>query len=477
MESIFAEVIAKYSEMVEAKLKLVGKDVKVDGSRVDLLFKDGDGKYVIVEVKDTPVSFDIFDQVLKYRFLFSKEKNIDPYDVRCMVISPSIRKEAREAAKSIKIEHKRMIFTDDVRKIPSGTFRKAAEEIAKRILSKKPSISTVYYFASIEEEKMKILPYSKKLDFTSETRDKAKKIGEKHDILVHLEPITFEINLETPARLVRELPSTKQGLSKTEVHLLSALAAEGKTIITLEDITSKLGCPYKNAKVISNRLVKKKWLILLTRGKYLISPLSAGVESKYTEHEFVIASHLVHPYYIGYWSALNHHGFTEQTPFTVFVVTTKRRAGREILNVRYKFVTVVKRKFFGLTKVAVANASVNISDKEKTLADCLDHPEFCGGITEVAKSLWNAREEISFEKLIDYSIKMGNKTILKRLGFLVELLEIPVPDETIERIHSRISEGYSSLDPVEKRGGNYDTRWNLLVNVPRDSLLEWKRGF
>lgn len=267
------------------------------------------------------------------------------------------------------------------------------------------------------------------------------------------------------------------GLSKRESLLLSSLAEDRKNIFTLHDIRTKLRCSYINAMKIANRLVKKKWVILLSRGKYLLVPLSAGVKGTYTEHEFVIASNLVNPCYIGYWSALNHYGFTEQTPFTVFVVTIKRLKNRKILDVDYRFVTVNRKKFFGFTKVAVANSLVNISNKEKTIADSLDHPEYCGGIAEVTKCLWNARNQISFDRLVDYSIKMGNSVILKRLGYLSEILELKLPKGVASKISSNLGEGFSPLDPMTEKRGKYYTKWNLLLNIAKESFLEWRRGY
>ena len=269
----------------------------------------------------------------------------------------------------------------------------------------------------------------------------------------------------------------RKSLSAAESSLLASLAEEGKNIFTLSDITAKIDGSYKNAKVIANRLVKKKWLIPLTRGTYLIVPLEAGVRSEYTEHEFVIASHIVDPYYIGYWSALNFHGLTEQVPMKVFVVTTKRLKDRTILNTRIQFITLIRRKFFGFEKEIVSNSTVNVSDREKTLADCLDHPEYCGGISEVAKSLWNARDEISMEKLVDYSLRMGNSAILKRLGFLLEIMQIDVPEQLMKQIRKQLKKGYVLLDPLEEKQGRYSTKWKLLVNVPEDSIFDWRRGY
>lgn len=270
----------------------------------------------------------------------------------------------------------------------------------------------------------------------------------------------------------------RQPLSTTESSLLSQMAEMGKNIFTLKDIT-EFDIPYRNAKLIASRLIRKGWLTPLSRGTYLIVPLEAGVEGRYSEHEFVIASHLIEPYYIGYWSALQYHGLTEQVPVTVFVVTTRHVIDRSrvILDSRYRFVTVAEKKFFGFGRVLVANSAVNVSDKTKTIADCLDHPEYCGGISEAAKALWVARDVVSVDGIVDYGFMMGNSAILKRLGYLAELLGVEMPENVLDRVRGKIRKGYSLLDPLGKKEGRHSTRWGLIVNVPEESILEWRRGY
>ena len=45
----------------------------------------------------------------------------------------------------------------------------------------------------------------------------------------------------------------------------------------------------------------------------------------------------------------------------------------------------------------ISNVNVEISDNEKTIIDCIDKPGYCGGIEEIVKSVYFAKEEI--EKL------------------------------------------------------------------------------
>jgi predicted transcriptional regulator of viral defense system len=267
------------------------------------------------------------------------------------------------------------------------------------------------------------------------------------------------------------------GLSRNESLLLAALSERGKSIFKIEDIVAELKCSYEYAKVLAHSLTKKKWVIALKRGVYLIVPLSAGVKSRYTEHEFVIASHLASPYYIAYWSALNFYGFTEQTPFTVFVATPRRVKSREVLNVKIKFITLNQRKFFGFEPTVVSAYKINVSDREKTLADALDHPEYCGGMFEVSKSLWNAKKEVSIEKVAVYAERMGNAAIVKRLGYLLEGLDVDVDLEVLSKLRGMISRGMSALDPTRPKKGRYNTGWNILLNVSEETLEEWRRNF
>lgn len=252
-------------------------------------------------------------------------------------------------------------------------------------------------------------------------------------------------------------------LSTRESTLLSSLAESGRNIFALEDVISILNISYENAKVIANRLVKKAWLIRLARGKYLIVPLEAGVKSLYSEHGFIIASHLVDPYYIGYGSALNSHGLSERVPSNVYVVTNKRRENRTILYTKIKFVTLSKSKLFGLEDLIISRKKVKISNAEKTIADCLDHPEYCGGLDEIAKTIFFEHEDLDMKKVVSYAMRMGNKTVTKRLGYLLDLFSFHEYDFLFE--DTELSRGFSKLDPGLPNKGKYNNKWKLLLNT------------
>ncbi|RMF61042.1 MAG: hypothetical protein D6743_14055 [Calditrichaeota bacterium] len=254
----------------------------------------------------------------------------------------------------------------------------------------------------------------------------------------------------------------RTGLGRKESYLISSLARENKKIFTAEDVKALVGDGAKN--VIYN-LIRKKWILKLKRGLYAIVPLDIGVKGaeSFAIHSFVIGSKLAQPYYIGYWSALNHYGFSDQIPATTFIATTKPKKSITIMCHTYLFVQLSERKFFATTETEIEEEKVRISDENKTIADCLDHPEYCGGIDELARSIFFSRGEIDFGKVKDYALKMGNMAILKRLGYILESARL-LDEYSAVFEGITLTKGYAVLDPISQKKGSYNDKWGILVN-------------
>ena len=266
--------------------------------------------------------------------------------------------------------------------------------------------------------------------------------------------------------MVTKKTERRAGIGKKSSRLLSALVENNKSIFTVDDAVKILNEKKSSVTKLLHDLTINKWLFRLSRGKYLILPLEAGVKPEFTEHEFIIASNLITPSYISYWSALNYYGFTEQVSKTVFVATTKRKREMNLLGLKIKFVTVKDNKFFGFKKILINNRPVNIAEKEKVIVDCLDLSRNCGGITEIIKAVDSAKEELGFNKLEDYAKKMKNQAIINRLGYILELLGI----------ETKLKSGkhYIFLDPLLKKKISYNAKWKIIENIPKTDLLSWR---
>jgi predicted transcriptional regulator of viral defense system len=265
----------------------------------------------------------------------------------------------------------------------------------------------------------------------------------------------------------------KSGLGKETAGLLSTLANQGKYVFTAKDFFQLYPGKRQSMLKLLHELVKRKWLKRLEKGKYLLLPLEAGAEGRYTEHEFIIACKLVDPSYISFWSALNFYGYTEQVPKTVFIATPKRKRPLEIGRVKYQFVRLPKRKFFGYKKEWIEGKPFWIAEKEKLILDCLDYLPHSGGTVEVVKGLEAAKGDLSFTKLVRYGKRMGNRAVFQRLGFLLEFLGIG-DKKTLLVIQKNISRSYAVLDTLVPPQGKFIERWKIRVNIPLESLTEWK---
>lgn len=266
----------------------------------------------------------------------------------------------------------------------------------------------------------------------------------------------------------------RESLGKNGSLILNGMGQLGKDVFSIEEAKKAINLDYNILKETLSILVKHEWLIRLERGLYLIVPFEAGQEGAWTSDPFILASKLISPYYISHWSAASHWGWTEQIPSTIFITSTSRKFSNEktILNIVFRFIKINEDKFFGVTEEWISNKKIKFSDKEKTVVDILDKPDLCGGIKEVAKCIKNAVREnqINPQILTDYISKTGNRVVFKRLGYISEVLGIfeQVWRNTWKGL---VSKGYSKLDPsVEKTKRGFNSKWNLILNVPEIEL-------
>ena len=243
-----------------------------------------------------------------------------------------------------------------------------------------------------------------------------------------------------------------------KVEILNTLAKKGESFTFTEGLKVS-GLSVQSFKVLLFRMARDGRIEKVEKGKYIIIPLGAE-KGKYTLNEFIIGSLLVTPYSVAYWSALNFYGLTEQIPNTVFLQTTsrKKKQATEVFGVRYRIVRVKEEKFFGIRKEWIEDTQVNITDKEKTILDCLDKPQYCGGVIEVVKAL-KYGSELDKIKLVEYAQKLDNSGVIRRLGYLCEFLAI---DIDIPEIKTR---NYLLLDPPMPHKGPKNAKWRLIINL------------
>jgi predicted transcriptional regulator of viral defense system len=253
-------------------------------------------------------------------------------------------------------------------------------------------------------------------------------------------------------------------------------------VTTLHRGTSGPFTPLEAAKLLNldiNRsrrflayLADNGWLTRIRRGLYSTVSLDVAEPSTWKEDPWIIAAKIFLPFYIGGWSACEHWGLTEQIFKDTVVITSHsvRRSRIEIQGTPFIVKAIRNEKIFGTEIVWRRQTRIPVSDPTRTIVDILDDLRIGGGIRHVAdileSYLSHARRNNSL--LLDYAHKLGNKTVFKRLGYLLESIS-KGEASLIEECHKAISAGISLLDPTAPRKGRIIRKWNLQINVTLDS--------
>jgi predicted transcriptional regulator of viral defense system len=270
---------------------------------------------------------------------------------------------------------------------------------------------------------------------------------------------------------------TKPKQSLVGIELVRLLAYEGDRIFTTDrarQLAPRVGL--KDAYLVEAlyHLRRNNWIVSLRRGLYALSSTASGVG---VPHEFEVAAALVAPAMISHWSALHHHGLTEQIPRDVFVLTTTdawiprpkqsraARSGSGFLagNTLYRFIQVKPDRFFGGRQRWIGEVRVSITDLERTLLDGLSMPRYCGGFAEVLHAVQVGMDRLNIELISDYAVRLGVTTV-KRLGWVLESQGVPRSELAV--LADLPVKSYCKLDPTGPRKGSCNSRWMVQENLP-----------
>jgi len=219
-------------------------------------------------------------------------------------------------------------------------------------------------------------------------------------------------------------------------------------------------------------MTKRGLLMRLKDGVYYIIPYEAHAET-FMPDWHLIGEYLVNntQYYIGYYSALQIHNLITQPSLKEQIVVSKqlRPSIIKIKNVSFQFIYHNESHFFGAKKMWVDNFNkVQCSDLEKTIIDCLFKPDYAGGIVEVARAMYTSKEKLKFDTLLDYTKKFKSQAVIKRLGFLLELLEIN--NNITEKLLKAKTASYVLLDTELPKSGKMISRWSIQQNLETETI-------
>ena len=219
-------------------------------------------------------------------------------------------------------------------------------------------------------------------------------------------------------------------------------------------------------------MTKRGLLMRLKEGVYYIIPYEQNAET-FMPDWHLLAEHLVNDakHYIGYYSALQIHNLITHPSLKEQIVVSKQLRPSEIKikNIPFQFIYHNDKHFFGSKKIWIDSFNkVLCSDLEKTFIDCLFKPDYAGGIVEVARAIYTSKDKIKYETLLEYAKKFDSQAVIKRLGFILEVLDINT--HIIQELQLMKTASYVVLDTELPKTGKRISRWSIQQNLETETI-------
>ncbi|MFM7584352.1 MAG: type IV toxin-antitoxin system AbiEi family antitoxin, partial [Caldilinea sp.] len=254
-----------------------------------------------------------------------------------------------------------------------------------------------------------------------------------------------------------------QALGQEHNAALISYAAlrQGIHVLDVERVEALTTISHGHASKLLAGMARKGALYRVGRGRYVVIPSDVLYgRQTFVADPFQVVDELlqregVTEYYVAYQSAALVYGAADQLPQALLVALPGQRRPMALGRAAIIFVQVQRAKFFGSQEIRYHDAPLRISDREKTLLDCLDRFDLSGGMYEVVHTIAALLPEVDPARLLAYAPAMQNQALVQRLGYVLETLatQQPVPTMLLDGLAGRVGRDVYSLDPHGPTGG------------------------
>ncbi len=231
------------------------------------------------------------------------------------------------------------------------------------------------------------------------------------------------------------------------LEFINALEKFEKPVFTVNDMARIIGADKDYTRVYLHRIEAKGVIEAVERNKYTLAD----------NHPYVTATNIIFPSYMSFLTALHYYGATTQIPGSIYIASIRSKKNLNLRGYSVEFVKLKKERFFGYTREKFQGKFIFVAEKEKLIVDSLFLPRYCP-VDETFKALED--KELNIDTLIEYGLKMDSIVTLKRLGCLLELIEIDIYD----RLRYKLNRKYDLLNPFLAKKGDKNSKWRLIMN-------------
>jgi predicted transcriptional regulator of viral defense system len=240
-------------------------------------------------------------------------------------------------------------------------------------------------------------------------------------------------------------------------------------IFRLDEFSSAFGIGKAEA-TIPNRIeqfLASGQLKLIFPGVYAVTPLGQN-PATFIPDPLLVASRLSKDSVIGYHSAFEVLGFTNQAfnQFTYF--TAGHRRTRQLGNQTFVALPPAKRlggkwQSLGVETLRRQGLPIKVTGRERALVDCLNRPQYSGGFEELLNCVASL-PSLDFALLENYLAALRSPTLYARVGFVLERFaeQFFLDKKLLARLERKLPKSPAYL--LKRETGNLlARRWHLLV--------------
>jgi predicted transcriptional regulator of viral defense system len=236
-------------------------------------------------------------------------------------------------------------------------------------------------------------------------------------------------------------------------------------IFQLKDVEKLVG-NLNSAKDLLHNYKKQKLINQVRRDLYVATDLATKTSMA---TKFEIAGKITPTSYLSYQSAMEFYGLAHQVFYNVWVSSGSRFNTFGFEGIEFQYCD--SKSMAGVIS-ANANSLISVTNLERTVIDCVDKIERCGGLEELIQcfSLITFLDE---KLLLDYLHEYEKQFLYQKAGFILEYFkqEVKLSDNFFEECRRKMGKSTRYLtDPTEST--HYFKGWKLCAPVNILSVLE-----
>ncbi len=253
-----------------------------------------------------------------------------------------------------------------------------------------------------------------------------------------------------------------------------SLLEENTSEVNADAVMERLGVSRSYASKLLHELTVKGWLHRRAPSRYRVVPPEWGPEALPDVDVRAAAVERAPDGYLGLASAASLHGLTTQYRRTLWVLLPRRKRGGRIGETPVEFIQIKPGHVFGTERRSVLGETIIVSDPEKTALDCLEYGIGRFDFSELTAIVLAAARRKNWERLTDYVRRFNSGPMTRRLGILLLLAKVDMPEEFAKVLDEHaVPKSSIRLNPAHAANSNdrIDSRFGVRLNVDPAQLF------